>query len=184
MVGRVIAIGYVHGCFAGRWLPSFAPSDRPQNDTLACWATPSTLASTAGASSKSSSPSKGRLPAHVSARQPRGNDAIGMPQSDSGWSSGSICGGAATLDSYGFGGGSPGRHPKAALAKPIERCRLYFETDTHLFVHANYLPDLPLKEQSGEVMRGRSLDDFVPGPHTSPARWWSWGTRRSRAERC
>jgi len=49
----------------------------------------------------------------------------------------------------------------------LERRRPFFETDTHLFVHANYLPGRPLKEQPGEVPRWRSLDDFVPGPHVS-----------------
>lgn len=75
------------------------------------------------------------------------------------------CGGVATLDSYCFGArlaDIPERHWRF-----LERCRPFFETDTHLFVHANYLSDLPLTEQPGEVLRWRSLDDFLPGPHVS-----------------
>ena len=29
----------------------------------------------------------------------------------------------------------------------IRRCRRYYETDTHFFVHANYAADMPLDEQ-------------------------------------
>jgi serine/threonine protein phosphatase 1 len=75
------------------------------------------------------------------------------------------CGGVATLDSYGFGarlGDIPKRHWQL-----LERCRPFFETETRLFVHANYLPELPLAGQPGEVLRWRSLDDSVPGPHVS-----------------
>lgn len=74
------------------------------------------------------------------------------------------CGGVATLESYGFGArlaDIPERHWRF-----LEGCHPFFETDTHLFVHANYLPSLPLKEQPGE-MRWLSLEDSVPGPHKS-----------------
>jgi serine/threonine protein phosphatase 1 len=75
------------------------------------------------------------------------------------------CGGLATLDSYGFGArlsDIPKRHWQL-----LERCIPFFETETHLFVHANYLPELPLAGQPGDVLRWRSLDDSVPGPHFS-----------------
>ena len=75
------------------------------------------------------------------------------------------CGGVATLDSYGFNtrlADIPERHWRF-----LDRCRPFFETDTHLFVHANYLPDLPLPEQPAELLRWRSLEDFVPGQHYS-----------------
>jgi serine/threonine protein phosphatase 1 len=70
-----------------------------------------------------------------------------------------------TLESYGFGArlaDIPGRHWRF-----LERCLPFFETDTHLFVHANYLPSLPLKDQPGEMLRWLSLEDSVPEPHVS-----------------
>ena len=75
------------------------------------------------------------------------------------------CGGVATLDSYGFGAritDIPERHWRL-----LGRCRPFFETDTHQFVHANYLPDVPLAGQPDEVLRWRSLEDSMPGPHVS-----------------
>ena len=75
------------------------------------------------------------------------------------------CGGIATLDSY----GSTGRLDliPAAHFRFLERCLPFFETDSHLFVHANYKPELPLERQDGETLRWLSLQDFVPGPHCS-----------------
>ena len=57
------------------------------------------------------------------------------------------CGGQATVDSYGES--EPG---VPALPREQEsflrRCEPYYETDTHLLLHANYDPQLPLAEQS------------------------------------
>ncbi len=49
----------------------------------------------------------------------------------------------------------------------VRSCRDYYETDTHLLLHANYDPALPLAEQSPEMIRWRSLRDFVPTAHDS-----------------
>ena len=74
-------------------------------------------------------------------------------------------GGAATLDSYG-----PGRIidliPDDHIAF-LEDCRDSHETHTHIFVHANYDPNLPMDEQSAPVLRWESLRDVTPGPHVS-----------------
>jgi serine/threonine protein phosphatase 1 len=43
----------------------------------------------------------------------------------------------------------------------------WFETETHLFTHGNYDPDLPLDQQDGRTLRWLSLRDSVPGPHRS-----------------
>jgi serine/threonine protein phosphatase 1 len=84
-------------------------------------------------------------------------------------------GGLATLESYG---------PRPGSAEPLDRepdltaisaehiaffhsCRAYHETDTHLLLHANYDPDLPLAQQNLATIRWRSLRDTVPGPHCS-----------------
>ncbi len=53
-------------------------------------------------------------------------------------------GGGATLESYGPGGFDdvPETHWEF-----LRRAKPYFETDTHIFVHANLEPDLPLDQQ-------------------------------------
>ena len=70
------------------------------------------------------------------------------------------CGGVATLDSYGHG-----THPQSLPADHLaflESCLPYFETDGHVFVHANYEPDLPLAQQSPLMLRWCSLRDSMP----------------------
>jgi serine/threonine protein phosphatase 1 len=83
-------------------------------------------------------------------------------------------GGEATLASYGARRGSI---VKADLSRvPPEhyeflgRCRDNHETDTHLFVHAQYEPDLAMADQPSEVLRWESLRDGIPGPHVSGKR--------------
>ena len=78
------------------------------------------------------------------------------------------CGGIATLDSY----GDTGRLnliPSAHI-RFLERCVSHFETDSHIFVHANYKPDCPLDQQDGQTLRWLSLSDTVPTPHYSGKR--------------
>jgi serine/threonine protein phosphatase 1 len=79
-----------------------------------------------------------------------------------GWIS---CGGAATLDSYGFAGDWQAI-PQTHLDF-LESCRWHYEIATHFFVHANYLPDLPLDRQPLEVMRWQTLHRSLPKPHFS-----------------
>src|SRR4051794_2061919 len=74
-------------------------------------------------------------------------------------------GGLATLDSYG-----PGR--KLTLIPDehyefLEDCQDSYETDSHIFVHANYFPDIPMAEQPVGMLRWESLPDMTPGPHES-----------------
>lgn len=80
-------------------------------------------------------------------------------------------GGGATLASY---GASPGRITSADLARIpaehvvfLERCRPYHETETHIFIHANYDPALPIPDQPFELLRWESLRDGISGPHVS-----------------
>ncbi|MGF1580924.1 MAG: metallophosphoesterase family protein [Gemmataceae bacterium] len=42
-------------------------------------------------------------------------------------------------------------------------CRRYYETDTHIFVHANLYPDLPMDEQSELILLWEYFED--PAPH-------------------
>jgi serine/threonine protein phosphatase 1 len=73
-------------------------------------------------------------------------------------------GGYATMTSYG------GRVPAGVPSDHVEflgDCRLWFETDTHLFVHGCYLPDVPLGEQPEEVLLWEKIRGQEPGPHHS-----------------
>jgi serine/threonine protein phosphatase 1 len=74
-------------------------------------------------------------------------------------------GGLATLDSYG-----PGRDLDLIPDDHytfLEGCLDFYETDTHIFVHANYFPDIPMDEQEVVMLRWESLRDMTPGPHDS-----------------
>jgi serine/threonine protein phosphatase 1 len=79
-------------------------------------------------------------------------------------------GGADTLRSYGWVPGGPRR----ALADWFPNkhrtfltgCRPYFETDTHLFAHAGFVPELPLVAQPGWALRWRATD-AATRPHHS-----------------
>jgi serine/threonine protein phosphatase 1 len=74
-------------------------------------------------------------------------------------------GGAATLDSYGFGV-APEDLPQAHLDF-FRRCVPYYETERCFFVHANYDPNLPLEEQSEFTLRWESMRDRIPPRHVS-----------------
>jgi serine/threonine protein phosphatase 1 len=74
-------------------------------------------------------------------------------------------GGTATLHSYG-----PGRDPSMIPEEHyrfLEGCLDSRETDTHIFVHANYFPDQPMDEQHAGMLRWESLRAMTPGPHVS-----------------
>lgn len=76
-----------------------------------------------------------------------------------------MCGGVVTLNSYRFCGDIdviPADHLDF-----IRQCREFYETDNHLFVHANYLPDVPAKDWPEYVLRWSLLDDPRPEPHIS-----------------
>ena len=71
-----------------------------------------------------------------------------------------MIGGQVALNSYG-----PGLQTEAI---PIEHfdflrtCRPYFETETHLFLHANYFPDVPISQTKNHTLRWLSLRDHIP----------------------
>jgi len=75
------------------------------------------------------------------------------------------CGGRETLESYG---------PSATIEdvpeahwRFIEDTRLYYETPTYIFTHANYVPGLPMDQQDPNVLLWLSARDYLPGPHFS-----------------
>jgi serine/threonine protein phosphatase 1 len=75
-------------------------------------------------------------------------------------------GGAATLDS--FQCDTAAEIPDRYIAF-LQGCHRSHETPHHLFVHANYLSNLPLDEQPLYVLRWESLQTRCP-PRITPAR--------------
>lgn len=76
-----------------------------------------------------------------------------------------MLGGIDTLNSYRFGAGIdviPREHIEF-----IRSFRDSYETADHVFVHANYEPDLPLAQQPVHTLRWSLLDDPHPRPHCS-----------------
>lgn len=74
-------------------------------------------------------------------------------------------GGQATLDSYGRTSSMESIPPEHV--RFIRSCLPYWETDTHIFVHANCDPDLPISEQPGWKLRERTLMPEEAMPHHS-----------------
>jgi serine/threonine protein phosphatase 1 len=74
-------------------------------------------------------------------------------------------GGITTLDSYGDTG-QLGLIPDEHF-EFLESCVPFFETETHVFTHANYDPTLPFDLQDSRMLRWLSLHDYQPGPHCS-----------------
>jgi len=76
------------------------------------------------------------------------------------------CGGDSCLDSY-------GSTSKLNLIPPshfqfLESCHSYYETENHIFAHANYKPEVPLNQLDDHTLRWLSLRDYVPPkPHCS-----------------
>jgi serine/threonine protein phosphatase 1 len=49
----------------------------------------------------------------------------------------------------------------------LRQCRRCFETDTHLFMHANYVADRALDDQPDETLFWTHVSSIVPPPHRS-----------------
>jgi serine/threonine protein phosphatase 1 len=74
-------------------------------------------------------------------------------------------GGQEALNSYQYNGGRemiPEDHVRF-----IRRCRDFYETPTHIFVHANYDPRLPMDRISGTKLRWEHIDSKGQQPHDS-----------------
>jgi serine/threonine protein phosphatase 1 len=84
-------------------------------------------------------------------------DALNNPATIGPWLE---CGGAPTVRSY----GGLETIPPAHLAL-LRRCRRYYETDTHFFVHANYAADVPLDEQPDYLLFWEHLHLYPPAEH-------------------
>ena len=75
-------------------------------------------------------------------------------------------GGQQTIESY---GGDFTNIPTEHLDF-MRQCLPFYETEDHLFVHANYLPGSPLAGQEDQIRYWTHLSDFLPGPHKSGKR--------------
>jgi serine/threonine protein phosphatase 1 len=76
-------------------------------------------------------------------------------------------GGLATLASYGTQvDPDPSIIPDEHIAL-LESCVAFYETETHIFLHASYLPHLPMAEQPSLALYWESLRDGIPDPHNS-----------------
>jgi serine/threonine protein phosphatase 1 len=74
-------------------------------------------------------------------------------------------GGNDTLDSYGFVGDF--RVIPVEHLSLLDSCLDYFETDDCFFTHAGYVASEPLDRQPAEALRWVGLDERLPGPHVS-----------------
>ena len=76
-------------------------------------------------------------------------------------------GGVDTIESYLRDSSEPGFHAVPASHWDFleNRCRPYYETDTHIFVHAGVDPDLPMEEQDEMTLYWERIADN--GPHIS-----------------
>jgi serine/threonine protein phosphatase 1 len=74
------------------------------------------------------------------------------------------CGGVEAIASYGYfqqPAGAPTPLDELIPAghwQFLERCLPFFETETHLFLHANYDPELPLHRQTATTLRWKFVD--------------------------
>jgi serine/threonine protein phosphatase 1 len=73
------------------------------------------------------------------------------------------CGGQETMESY---GGHPDDVPDEHI-QFLKDCRRYYETDSHMFVHANYDSKNPLDQQNERTLLWTHLTISLPKPHVS-----------------
>ena len=73
--------------------------------------------------------------------------------------------GDKTVEAYGSIRDIPPEHTDFLSA-----CELCVETDSHIFMHACYDPDLPLEKQSIEDLLWKGLRDEIPAAHMSGKR--------------
>jgi serine/threonine protein phosphatase 1 len=62
---------------------------------------------------------------------------------------------------------APGDALPARHLEFLRGCRTSYETTSHLFVHANYLPHLPLADQPKRYLLWEHLDPTLAEPHRS-----------------
>jgi predicted MPP superfamily phosphohydrolase len=160
LAGRTIAIGDIHGC--ARALETVLRAVSPTEDDLIV-----TLGDYVdrGPDSRGVIDQLLRLRRQCRLEPLLGNHEVMMlaalddPRAEEFWLQ---YGGKETLESYGSLDEIPDEHVEF-----IRSGLRYFETATHMFLHASYDADLPLARQSDEVILWRHLIRIIPGPHRS-----------------
>lgn len=74
-----------------------------------------------------------------------------------------LCGGDATVASY----GQLLTDVPASHVAFLKKCVPYHETETHIFVHANYDPSLSMDRQNDNLLYWIHVSMFAPTPHLS-----------------
>lgn len=163
MPNRTIAIGDIHGCLTA--LAALLDAIDPQPDDVIV---------TLGDYIDRGTDSKGVLDQLIQLeRRCRlvpllGNHEemmLGAREGKSDFAFWMNCGGITALDSYGSTGQLdliPREHFQF-----VERCRLFYETDTHFFAHANYKRDVPLDRQDRHTLLWLLLTEHLPRKHVS-----------------
>jgi serine/threonine protein phosphatase 1 len=159
MPGRTIAIGDIHGCSAA-FRALLAAIHPVAEDTLV------TLGDYVdrGPDSRGVIDELLRLEKQCRLVPLLGNhelmmlEALTSPYTVEPWKE---CGGGATLACY---GGRLSNVPDEHWSF-LRRCRRYYETATHFFVHANYEADMPLDEQPDYLLFWEHLMFRMPRPH-------------------
>jgi serine/threonine protein phosphatase 1 len=165
---RVLAIGDVHGC--SRALDALLEEVDPQPDDLVI---------TLGDYVDRGPDSKGVLERLVLLAERggcvalKGNHDLMMlaaRQDSARFAVWLHCNGRQTLQSYQaaedwatFADAVPARHWRFLQ----DECLPYYETDTHLFVHANVYPDLHLADQPDYMLYWEQLEEATWRPHES-----------------
>ncbi len=169
MAGRTIAIGDIHGCAdaLGAVLDAVAPTPADTIVTLGDYID-------RGPDSRGVLDQLVRLAGRCRLVPLLGNheeaflDALRDISTLKRWLN---LGGTHTLRSYGWVPGGPKRALADWVPKPhrdfLTACRPYYETPTHLFLHAGYVPELPLAEQPALALRWRVTDAATAVPHGS-----------------
>ncbi len=84
------------------------------------------------------------------------------------------CGGIDTLRSYGWVAGGARRALDEWIREShlafLRTCRLHYETETHLFVHAGFVPEMPIDQQPRLALLWRATNAMTSRPHVSGKR--------------
>jgi serine/threonine protein phosphatase 1 len=81
------------------------------------------------------------------------------------------CGGTETLRSFGWKPGCKVRSLNDWVSPShfdfLSQCRSYYETPTHIFMHAGYVPELPMDQQPELALRWKVTNRQTALPHFS-----------------
>lgn len=160
---RIVAIGDIHGC-AHALDAVLAAVDPQPDDTIVCLGD----FIDQGRETREAIDTLIALSQRCRVIMLKGNHeemllaSLGSESAKNSWL---MYGGVQTLNSYRFCGDID--VIPAAHLDFIRNCRDYYETDDHIFVHANYLDDTPPEEWPEYVLRWSLLDAPLPGPHIS-----------------